>query len=125
MLRRERIGAAVPILRVQDGELARDFYGGYLGFTTVFEHRFEPGLPLYQRLRRGSCEIDLSEHHGDGTPGAALWIPVADVEALHAELTERGHPRLRPGVEHDSPGGPTMAIIDPFGNTLRFCQPIG
>lgn len=116
------VGAAVPVLRIQDEGIARGFYLDYLGFTLDWEHRFEPGMPLYARVHRDAAVLDLSEHHGDGTPGTVVWLPVADVGALHRELTQRRHPRLRPGVDLDAPGGPTMDILDPSGNTLRFCQ---
>jgi len=36
----------VPILRVRNAAVAVDWYGR-LGFVTEWEHRFEPGLPLY------------------------------------------------------------------------------
>ncbi|PWD50237.1 glyoxalase/bleomycin resistance/extradiol dioxygenase family protein [Serinibacter arcticus] len=119
------IGAPIPVLRVFDDALTRAFYLDYLRFEVVFEHRFEPGLPLYRRVRRDSALLDLSEHHGDSTPGSSVWFPVSDVHALHAELHHRGHPSLRPGIDPDAPGGPTMDLIDPFGNGLRFCQPTG
>ncbi len=93
------LGAAIPILRIQDEAIGRGFYLGYLGFTVEWEHRFEPGLPLYARVRRDQAVLDLSEHHGDGTPGTAVWLPVGDLRALHTELHERVHPRLRPGVD--------------------------
>ncbi|WP_229116195.1 glyoxalase superfamily protein [Parenemella sanctibonifatiensis] len=82
-----------------------------------------PDLPLYARIRRGDTVLDLSEHHGDGTPGTVVWIPIADAESFHAELVARPHRRLSPGIDTDAPGGPTIQAIDPFGNTLRFCQP--
>ena len=41
------IGSVTPILRSFDEARARDFYVRYLGFEVLFEHRFEPGLPLY------------------------------------------------------------------------------
>lgn len=79
--------------------------------------------PLYRRIRRGDLTLDLSGHHGDGTPGTALWIPVDDVHALRDEL-HSGAPGLpRPEVDADAPGGPTLSLQDPFGNELRFCQP--
>jgi hypothetical protein len=31
-------------------------------------------------------------------------------------------PLTNPGIETDSPGGPTIEVIDPFSNTIRFCQ---
>ena len=49
-------------------------------------------------------------------------MPVSDVTALHNELHATGYERLNPGIELDSPGEPTMEVIDPFSNTIRFCQ---
>ncbi|WP_238154325.1 glyoxalase superfamily protein [Ornithinimicrobium sufpigmenti] len=118
-------GAAVPVLRIFDEALAREFYVDHLGFQVQWEHRFADGLPLYLRLARGGTVLDLSEHHGDGTPGTVVWIPVRDVTGLLAELRSRPHPRLRPGLDPDAPGGPTLELTDPFGNVLRFCQPTG
>lgn len=119
------MGAAVPVLRIFDETLARDFYLGWLGFTEVFAHRFAPGLPLYLRVRRDDLVLDLSGHHGDGTPGTAVWIPVTDVLALQRELLANPFRGLRPGIDVDSPGGPTMDVLDPFGSTLRFSQTSG
>lgn len=119
------MGAAVPVLRIFDETLARDFYLGWLGFIEVFAHRFAPGLPLYLRVRRDDLVLDLSGHHGDGTPGTAVWIPVTDVLALQRELLANPFRGLRPGIDVDSPGGPTMDVLDPFGSTLRFSQTSG
>ncbi|MEQ3550484.1 glyoxalase superfamily protein [Pseudonocardia nematodicida] len=116
------LGAPVPILRLHRFADVRPFYVDYLGFAVEWEHRFEPGMPLYARLARGATRLDLSEHHGDGTPGSAVWIPVADVGALHRELRRKDHPSVRPGIDRDAPGGPTLAVIDPSGNMLRFCE---
>lgn len=116
------MGSPVPVLRIQDDSRAREFYLGYLGFVVEWEHRFEPGMPLYARLRRGQAVIDLSEHHGDGTPGSVIWVPVGNVAAFRRELDGKNYTRLRPGIDKKAPGGPTMDLIDPFSNTLRFCQ---
>lgn len=120
---RARLSAPVPLLRMFDQTAAYDFYLDYLGFEVQWEHRFEPDLPLYARVRRDATTIDLTEHYGDGTPGTVLWVPVDDVGALQRELIRRRHPRSRPGVDLDAPGGPTMSVTDPSGNTLKFCQP--
>lgn len=118
-------GQAVPVLRSFDEERMRACYLDWLGFTLDWEHRFEPGLPLYCQLSREGTRLHLSEHHGDGTPGTVLWIPVRDIAALHDELN--AHPRrlMRPGIDPDGPGGPTLTVLDPFGNALRFAQPEG
>ena len=118
-------GPAVPVLRIHDERRAREFYLDYLGFSVEWEHRFEPGMPLYLRVRRGRAVLDLSEHHGDGTPGTVVWLPIARADALQAELSRRPRARLRPGVDRDAPGGPTIEVTDPFGNVLRLCEPNG
>lgn len=115
---------AVPILRIYDERIARQFYCDYLGFEVVFEHRFAPDLPLYMRVGRGEVQLDLSEHHGDGTPGSVVWIAVAGLRAWHSELRSRDDlASLRPGIDRSAPGGPTMSIDDPFHNVLRLCEP--
>jgi catechol 2,3-dioxygenase-like lactoylglutathione lyase family enzyme len=42
-----KIHSTTPILRIFDGAKAREFYVGFLGFTVDWEHRFEPGLPIF------------------------------------------------------------------------------
>jgi len=118
-------GAAVPVLRVQDEALTREFYLDHLGFAVEWEHRFEPGMPLYLRVRRDQTVLDLSEHHGDGTPGTVVWIPVTTAAAFHADISSRPHRRLRPGIDRHAPGGSTIEVTDPFGNVLRFCETAG
>ena len=60
----------VPILRSFDEAKAREFYVDWLGFTVNWEHRFEPGMPLYMQVSRDGIVLHISEHHGDGSPGA-------------------------------------------------------
>ncbi|MVA75313.1 VOC family protein [Auraticoccus sp. F435] len=115
--------AAVPVLRIGEEARAREFYLGVLGLSEVFAHRFEPGLPLYLRVRRDRLELDLSEHTGDGTPGTVVWVAVDDVAALQGELAARWDAGAAPQVDDAAPGGPTLEVGDPFGNVLRFCQP--
>ena len=92
----------------------------YLGFTVDWEHRFEPGMPLYMQVSRAGCVLHLTEHHGDCCPGAAMRIQVSDVDAFHAELCTRRYGNARPSV-HDMPwGSRDMSVTDPFGNRLTF-----
>lgn len=119
---RAGLKTARPILRITDQRAAYDFYLGFLGFRLDWEHRFEPGLPLYAQVRRDGCVLHLSEHFGDGTPGTAVWIPVVDVRALHGELIAAAYRFARPGVDETAPGGPTLELTDPFGNVLRFAE---
>ncbi|HBO82441.1 MAG TPA: glyoxalase/bleomycin resistance/extradiol dioxygenase family protein, partial [Cupriavidus sp.] len=43
--------------------------------------------------------LHLSEHHGDATPGSAVFIPVEDIDALQRELIAKQYGYARPGVE--------------------------
>jgi|SRR3954467_7660685 catechol 2,3-dioxygenase-like lactoylglutathione lyase family enzyme len=110
----------VPILRMFDEAKAREFYIGYLGFTVEFEHRFEPSLPLYMGISRGECRIHLSEHHGDGSPGANIRIRVDELEAYHAELAGKQYKYYRPAVQDQEWGTREFSVQDGFSNRLTF-----
>lgn len=115
---------AVPILRVFDEVKARDFYLGFLGFTLDWDHRFEPGMPLYMQISRGRCAIHLSEHHGDASPGGAVRIAVDDIDGYHAEITGKGYKYMRPGIEEMPWRTREIKVIDPFFNRLMFFAPL-
>ena len=112
--------AVIPILRSFDEGKAREFYVDWLGFKVDFEHRFEPGLPLYMQVSRGDCVLRLSEHHGDATPGSAVRILVDDLEAFHAELQARPYKNYRPGLTDQDWGTREMGVTDGAGNRLIF-----
>ncbi len=115
--------APIPVLRMFDVAKAYEFYRDYLGFTVDWEHRFGDDFPLYAQVSRGSAQLHLSEHHGDGTPGTVVWIAVDDIQAWHTELAGKEYRYAKPGCPEDGPGGPGFELADPFGNTLRFAQP--
>ncbi len=85
-----------------------------------WNHRFEPGLPLYMQISLGDCILHLSEHHGDGSPGAALRIETAELEAFAAQLLAKQYGNARPSIQCMPWGTRDMAIADPFGNRLTF-----
>ena len=114
-----KLEKTTPILRIFDEAKAREFYLDYLGFKVDWEHRFEPGLPLYMQVSRDGCVLHLSEHHGDGSPGVALRIETSDLDALQRELLAKRYKYARPGIEQQ-PWGRDMSIRDPFGNRLTF-----
>lgn len=115
--------APIPIWRSFDEVVSKAFYVDFLGFEAVFEHRFEPGAPLYMGLRSGACDVHLSEHFGDAAPGGAMRIEVADVHGLCAELNAKKYKHARPGVQRQPWGWDDMSINDPCGNKLIFCTP--
>jgi Glyoxalase superfamily protein len=112
-------GPPTPILRSFDERRAKRFE--FLGFEILFEHRFEPGAPLYMGLRKGDCAVHLSEHYGDGTPGSAMRIRVDDVNALALELREKNFENARPGEPQLMDWGSwEITIQDPASNRLTF-----
>lgn len=119
-----RFHRTVPVFRIFGVAKAHEFYLGYLGCTVDWEHRFEPGMPLYTQVSRGDLVLHLSEHHGDATPGSTVYTELSGVHALHAELAGKGYPYLRPGLERDG-RGTTLTLTDPFGNRLRLTEPGG
>ena len=113
-------GRTTPILRIFDEAKAREFYIDFLGFTVDWEHRFEPGLPVYLQLSKDGCVIHLSEHHGDCSPGAAIRIETTELDAFHAELASKKYKYARPGVSEMPWGTRELSVQDPFGNRLTF-----
>jgi len=110
----------VPILRIFDLDKARDFYVGFLGLKVDWEHRFEPGLPLYMQVSRGDLVLHLSEHHGDACPGSTVVVETTGLEDYHREIMAKGYKFMRPGIDIAPWNAKVMVVTDPFGNRLRF-----
>jgi len=112
---------SIPILRMFDERKAREFYVDFLAFSVEFEHRFAPDLPLYLGIGRNGLQIHLSEHHGDASPGATIFIPMRNIELFRDELRHKNYGYGRPEIVHQA-WGKTLEVHDPFGNRLRFCE---
>lgn len=119
-----RFERVVPILRIFDVAKADEFYLGFLGFKVDWDHRFEDALPLYRQISRGDLVLHLSEHHGDGSPGARLRVMMQGVEEFHREISGKGYRYMRPGLETTPWGTRETGVIDPFGNHIRFAEPV-
>lgn len=114
--------AIVPILRSFDQGKTAEFYGAWLGFSLDWEHRFTPGMPLYQQWSREGLVLHLSEHHGDATPGSHFRVETQALRAFHAELMAKPYKNNRPGLETPPWGGLEMTVIDPAGSRITFYQ---
>jgi catechol 2,3-dioxygenase-like lactoylglutathione lyase family enzyme len=112
----------VPILRSFDEGKAREFYVDFLGFSIDWEHRFEPGLPLYMQVSRAGILLHITEHHGDGSPGAHVRIDITGLRNFHAELIAKNYRNMRPGLETPEWGGTEMTVIDAASNRIIFCE---
>jgi len=111
---------AVPIFRIFSLEKAREFYLDFLGFKVAWEHRFEPDAPVFMQVSRGGLAINLSEHHGDGTPGSIVYVHMTGVKALHRELNDKKYRHNRPGLQQQDWGMTELTVIDPFNNRITF-----
>ena len=101
-----------PILRVASLAASLTYYVEILGFTIAWQ---DPGGIAC--VSRGRCSIFLCE--GDqGHPGAWVWIGVSDVDALQAEVSQRGAIIRLPPANY--PWALEMHVEDPDGSVLRF-----
>lgn len=109
------IQRVTPILRADDAAATARWYER-LGFEVEWEHRFEPGFPLFVSIRTGEQRLFLSEHGGDAVRGTLVYLHVDDVDAVARAL----------GVEaEDMPWGMReVGVTDPSGNRLRLGSPI-
>jgi catechol 2,3-dioxygenase-like lactoylglutathione lyase family enzyme len=114
----------IPILRMFSVEKAKEFYVDYLGFHVDWEHKFPEVAPIYMQVSRGGLTLHLSEHYGDGTPGSAVYVDMEGVEEFHREITEKNYGYLRPGLNRTPWNTLSLNLLDPFGNILRFNEPL-
>ncbi|HJW09887.1 MAG TPA: VOC family protein [Holophagaceae bacterium] len=116
---------AIPVLHVSRSADAESFYVGKLGFKTLFASRPDPAKadPCYLGIERDGVDIHLSSFPGDAVPGGVVFIDVVNVDALHAELRDRGVRIDTAPVDQDW-GNREMYVKDADGNSLRFIQPL-
>ena len=112
----------IPVLRIFDVALAKAFYVDWLGFALDWMHEQAPRAPRYLQVSRGAVILHLTEHYGDCSPGAKVFVHIDDVEALHRELSSRPNANMHPGIEDAPWNARVMTVIDPFGNRLCFNQ---
>jgi PhnB protein len=110
-----------PQFRITDAKASLAFYVDGLGFTVDWEHRFEPGMPVFMAVSRDGQSLFLSEHAGDARVGGAAYFVVPDVDACAREFGSRGVTFVQP--PQDMPWGPReLTVVDPDGNRLRFAS---
>jgi predicted enzyme related to lactoylglutathione lyase len=113
---------AIP---VTDVDRAKAFYVEQAGFNADHDHRVSDELRFVQLTPPGSaCSIAIGEGVTDAAPGSVrgMQIKVPDIEAAHAELTERG---MEVGEIQDLPWGSFVFFSDPDGNAWAVQQAPG
>jgi catechol 2,3-dioxygenase-like lactoylglutathione lyase family enzyme len=109
---------------VSDVDKAKEFYVN-AGFNADHDHKVNDELRFVQLTPPGSaCSISIGTGLTDKEPGSVggLQMVVADVEAAHAFLTERG---VAVSEIDDMPWGSFVYFTDPDGNgwALQQIQP--
>lgn len=112
----------IPILRIFDVDKALAFYRDFLGMTVDWEHRHEPGLPLYCQVSKNDLVLHLSEHSGDCSPGAKVFIQTDQLDALFNDISQRDYPYSNPAIETAPWGDRCFEVTGPFSNRLLFNQ---
>jgi predicted enzyme related to lactoylglutathione lyase len=105
----------VPI-PVADVDRAKAFYSEKVGFDADHDHTVSDEIRFVQLTPPGSaCSISLGKGIVDTAPGSVkgLTLVVADIEAAHAELAERG---VDVSDVQDFPWGRFVFFSDPDGN---------
>lgn len=115
----------IPLVRIFDVQLAKDFYAGFLGFAIDWEHRFDERAPIYMQVSRAGCVLHLTQHHGDCCPGSTVFVWMTGIDEFHAEITSKGYSFNRPGIERTFYDSKCVEVIDPFGNRIRFNERVG
>lgn len=109
----------IPQLRITSEQRSKRFYVDGLCVQVDWEHRFEPGLPVFMQVSRLGQLLFLTEHTGDCEVGGAAYLIVTDVDGYFREISSRGVVPTEP--PEDAPwGGREMLVTDPDGNRLRF-----
>jgi predicted enzyme related to lactoylglutathione lyase len=103
-------------LPVSDVDRAKAFYTEKVGFNADHDHRVSDELRFVQLTPPGSaCSIAFGQGVVDAQPGSVkgMQLVVADIEAAHSELVERG---VEVSDVQQFPWGSFVFFSDPDGN---------
>jgi predicted enzyme related to lactoylglutathione lyase len=104
---------AIP---VTDVDRAKAFYTDNAGFNADHDHKVSDEIRFVQLTPPGSaCSIALGKGVTDAEPGSVqgMQIVVADIQAAHDELAERG---VEVSDVQEFPWGKFVFFKDPDGN---------
>jgi catechol 2,3-dioxygenase-like lactoylglutathione lyase family enzyme len=113
---------AVPILPVDDLEIARRFYVDALGFESAFEAS-DDGRTGLLGVRRGSIELTLDCPMPGHGRNACVSLRVDNADRYYEEW--RGRAAVLRPPRDETWGARTFDLADPFGNTIFVIGPAG
>lgn len=108
---------AVPVLPVEDLDVAKRFYVDQLGFSTNWEFRDDSGKEGLLGVQRGGMKITLDCPMSGHGRDACVSLEVESADAYYSEWKGRGVDIKRPPKSEEW-GARTFDVIDPFGNTI-------
>lgn len=114
---------AIPILPVDDPEVAKNFYVEGLGFHVVFEahYRHEDLMGTIIGVERGTIRIHLDSPmpgHGRDT---CVYLDVEDADNYYEEW--RTKVTIKEPPRDEQWGARAFCVTDPFGNSLFVVGP--
>ena len=109
---RASLGGVIPILCVESLDASVSYYLEQLGFSLQWRSGTVASVAR-DRTSMMLCEGD------QGHAGTWVWISATDVDALYAELRDRGA-RLRHAPANYPWGSRECQVTDPDGHVLRF-----
>lgn len=114
----------IPILRIFDYKKVIEFYVDWLGFKVDWEDPRDK-VPIYLQISKDNIVLHLSEHHGDCSPGAKIFIDCCEggLHQYHSGLLAKNYTYNKPSLELAEWNAITMEVVDPFGNKLLFNEP--
>jgi len=110
---------AIP---VSDVDRAKEFYVEKAGFNADHDHDVSDEIRFVQLTPPGSaCSIAIGKGVTDAAPGSVqgMQMVVSDIEAAHAELSERG---VDVSDVQVFPWGSFVFFADPDGNKWAVQQ---
>jgi hypothetical protein len=89
----------IPIFRIFDYDRAISHYIDWMEFKIDWEGHLEKGSPVYMQISKGDLVLHLSEHSGDCSPGARIYIEnYLDLKSYHKLLLDKKYKYNRPGI---------------------------
>jgi catechol 2,3-dioxygenase-like lactoylglutathione lyase family enzyme len=117
----------VVVIPVTDVDRSKAFYAGALGFPVDVDASPREGFRVVQMTPEGSgCSVTIGTGLTDMAPGSlkGLQLCVADIEAAHALLADRGVP-VTPVRHHDGTGFVDGKSEDDWNSFFFFDDPDG
>ncbi len=112
----------LPVLLVASRAAARDFYVDVLGFRFDWGDE-DGGQAFYAQISRGELQMHVTTGNSGGRPLASqVYFRMTGIDAFCQEIGSRMGASQAPAIRDTNYDARELAIVDPFGNLLRFVE---